>query len=352
MCMPRSNRILAVICALFVCAIPIPLEASDLLVGDRDNGAALRYAETTPTSFTQAGGNIAVNPTLGAIQGVAVAPDKTVYVSTNLGQVLHYNLAGTLLGTLGSGDTTKASFFSPGTLAFGPNGHLYVADLGNFSDKPGQVFQFDTTSSTQQYLVANTLTVNYPVGGFTFASNGELIVGDLAFGGAITQYHANGSVAATIVPALGYNVSSMVREANGDILFTDIDFVDSANHHQVLIYDPNSAAPNHVSQFINLTSPTFNNGDFTALPQASTLLVDTDGNLLVALGPHSGNNSGEVQKYNITSGASMGTVVTGIGSPAGMALIPEPSTWILAATGALALALAARRRANRGGKHA
>ena len=93
--------------------------------------------------------------------GLAAAPDGSYYVSSIgsfPGKVLHYDANGSYLGTLGANDgvPNPAPAFVPGALAFGPNGHLYVADLVD-----GAVYQYDTTSMTQQYLAADTIPLGF-----------------------------------------------------------------------------------------------------------------------------------------------------------------------------------------------
>ena len=73
---------------------------------------------------------------LESAAGVAVAPDGSTYVSSpgsgpgRSAQILHYSSSGVFLNVLGGNDAEQAPLFFPGTLAFGPNGNLYVADLG------------------------------------------------------------------------------------------------------------------------------------------------------------------------------------------------------------------------------
>ena len=129
--------------------------------------------------------------------GVAVAPDGSYYVSSpgsgpgGTGQVLHYSSSGVFLNVLGASDGNPAALIYPGTLAFGPNGNLYVADLAH-----GVIDQFDTTSTSQQYLAAATiqLPANFSPAGFTFASDvtRNLIVGDYNTG-EVLQINADGS---------------------------------------------------------------------------------------------------------------------------------------------------------------
>ena len=89
---------------------------------------------------------------------------------------MHYGNSGVFLDALGAGDATAPLLVSPAALAFGPNGNLYVAD-----SSANKIFQFDTSSSTQQYLSSATLSLGFAPGGIAFASDSthDLVVGDL-----------------------------------------------------------------------------------------------------------------------------------------------------------------------------
>ncbi len=207
---------------------------------------------------------------------------------------------------------------APGTLAFGPNGNLYVADLG-----ANAIFQFDTTSTTQQYQYQAGDTLWLPEyftpGGFTFATDGtrDLIVGSLEYQ-SVVEFNADGSVASTPIPAYsGIDPASILALSNGNLLIADTDFDQVAtSHHQIVEYN---AATTSYSQFINLTQPADSSGD---LPQPTLLLLDTDGNLLVGMSPDDFDD-GVVAKFNIQTGALMETIATGVGDPSGLALVPS-----------------------------
>src|SRR5208283_1466976 len=178
--------------------------------------------------------------------------DGSYYVSSDAtDQVLHYSNSGVFLGVLGANDASPAPLEFPGTLAFGPNGNLYVADLG-----ANAIFQFNTSSSTQQYLASDKLSLppGFTPGGFTFASDSthELIVGSLEFQ-SIVQFNAAGRPVSTPIPeGSGIEPAAILALSNGNLLVADTDFDEVATaHHQVVEYN---AATGITSQFINITS--------------------------------------------------------------------------------------------------
>src|SRR5688572_28509325 len=63
--------------------------------------------------------------------GVAAAPDGTVYVSESLNRILSFDAAGTFLGAWGSEGSGEGQFSSPAGVAVAPDGTVYVADTGN-----------------------------------------------------------------------------------------------------------------------------------------------------------------------------------------------------------------------------
>jgi len=111
-----------------------PTGASGLYAGS----SVLEYSEST--NLRVSGGVYAGDHGLTNATGLAVAPDGSYYVSSPgsgpevdgvaTGQVLHYSNSGVFLNVLDQGDTSGPTLYEPGTLAFGPDGNLYVADLG------------------------------------------------------------------------------------------------------------------------------------------------------------------------------------------------------------------------------
>ncbi len=287
--------------------------AADMLVSvfdDTGGLSVLRYDD----QFDPVAGGVPTGPMVGMVQGVAVAPDGTFYVSSLFaGGVLHYDNDGTLLGMLGAGDSTPAPLQAPSALAFGPNGNLYVGDL-----QSAAIFQFDTNSLTQQYLAAETLQLTYAPGGFDFEDDGDLIVGDLFFQG-LNRYDDDNNLTVLIGQGAGFNPAAVLVRPDGDILIGDITLgQDPLDHHQVLLYDVSEDA---YSQFINLTTPVGTGSSAGYPPQPSALAFAENGDLLVGLSPDH-NLNGAIQRYNPTTGAFIETLVSGIGTPTGIAFLP------------------------------
>ncbi len=258
-----------------------------------------------------------------------MAPDDSFYVSSQGApyEVLHYSKSGTFLNVLGANDANQAPLLAPASLEFGPNGNLYVAD------QAGAIFQFNTHSQTQQYIAAGTLSLGYVPGAIAFAANGNLIVGNLNTQ-AVVQYHStNASDFTTLIPvASGINAAAILPESNGNLLLADFSFSPlDTTHNRVVLYNAQSGT---TSTFITLTQPTAPGTG--AAPQPTSLLYDHDGNLLVGMSPDDFAD-GAIEKFNISNGAYIGTIVPNIASPSAMAFIPEPSAWILAVLGFMAL---------------
>ena len=291
------------------------LSINDLVVSTYDNtsgNTVLAYQVELPVVSSVATGDHG----LGTAQGLAVAPDGSYYVSSTVsypGKVLHYDANGTYLGTLGENDGTPAPLAVPGTLVFGPNGNLYVGDFG-----AGKIYQYDTTSATQQYLAADTADLGYTPGGITFATDGtgDMIVGDLD-AQAVFRYHASDPATTLVAPGSGLNPAALLAESSGDILIADLDFgFQPADHHQVVRYD---SATQMVNPFIDLTHPVGSGALDGMPPQPTSLGFDRDGNLLVGMSADH-NLHGAVEKFNIDNGALMQTLVSNIGTPTGIGL--------------------------------
>ena len=307
------------------------LSVSDLLISTVDgsvNGqSVLRYNERSPS------------PVLGGVQtgvggvgyatGLAVAPDGSYYVSSIGTGVVHFSNAGVPLGVLGADEMV-----APGTPVFGPNGDLYVADFGGKvgdTTYPGAIDEFNTT--TQELVGQTPLPANFTPGGFTFATDGtnNLIVGNIS-GGDVTEFNPDGSVYKSIIPASGDLVPyAILTLGDGDLLIANAMpvVVGDAEYCQIIDCNPTTLA---TSPFITLSdgpNGTTQYGDLGYPPIPTSLLLDSDGNLLVGLSPGE-DGDGAVLKYNITSHALMGTIASGIvrsirfGPGASIAFVQRP----------------------------
>ena len=177
----------------------VPSQVSDLLVGDL-SGGILRYSAAQPlTEGSVASGDNGDYET----SGVAVAPDGSFYVSSpgsgpgGPAKCCTTQVPASSSTCWARNDANPATLYYPGTLAFGPNGNLYVADL-----VLGVIDQFDVNSSTQQYLPEGTLQLpqGFTPAGFTFAADAtrDPIVGDFNTG-EVLQFNPDGS-SKTLVP--------------------------------------------------------------------------------------------------------------------------------------------------------
>jgi len=294
------------------------LMAIDMLVSLYDDTAGQSVLRYDYDTLAPALGGVATNDHgLNTAQGLAVAPDQSFYVSSfATGQVLHYSPQGQFIDVLGAGDAMQAPIFAPGALMFGPNGHLYLTDLGAQT-----VYQFDITSPTQQWQAADTLSLGYTPGGIGFSTDGDLIVGSLSTQ-SVTQYHADTSTTTLIGPGSGVNPSSIITKANNDLLIGDFDLgFEPMGHHRVVLYD---RSENTFDTFIDISTP-LGTGASAGFPsQPSSMAVDPDGNLLVGVSPDH-NLNGAIQKYDIDTGASLGTLVSSIGTPTGIAFVTTAS---------------------------
>jgi hypothetical protein len=305
------------------------LSVNDLVISVFDDTAGqtvLRYE--TDTYTPTAGGVATGNNGLAVGQGLVVAPDGlSFYVSSAFsGQVLHYDMDGNFLDVLGASDAEPAPLQTPATLLFGPDGHLYVADLGSFGQFPGglAIYEYDTSSNTQQYQEAGTYELGFAPGGFTFVEDGEdfdLVVGDL-FTQSVHRYEDPTTFSTTLIgPFSGINPASILARPNGDLLIGDIDLgAEPFGHHRVVLYD----GVNPPSTFIDFTTPVGTGGSAGWAPQPSTMLYDTDGNLLIGVSPDH-NLNGAIFKYDFVT-EDLDMLVSGIGSPTGLGLIPNEST--------------------------
>jgi hypothetical protein len=128
-----------------------------------------------------------------APRGMIAGPDGTIYVAdvggfdgVNFGKVVRFNLQGQFLGNL---DTTGlAAAFYPMAMVIGPDGMLYVSGVGNLAsgDASGYVFRFQYNAGTQTFhyhdtLIASTAVNFYSSGlhapeGLVFGPDGNLYI--------------------------------------------------------------------------------------------------------------------------------------------------------------------------------
>lgn len=300
---------------------------ADILVSTYDDSSVERFDDTT---FAPTAGNIPSGANgLTVAQGVAVGADNTIYVSSTFtGRVQRYDVAGNFLGDFGD-----AALAAPSTLAFGPNGNLFVADFGNSA-----VLEFEPSGA----FVGTAADVGSAPGGFTWAPDGDLIVSELF--GPITKFH-NGSPVEVLVPgSQTLTPAGLLPLDGGDFLIANL------YGSNILRYD---AGDGMTHPFASVEHPIGPGGTFPdpMFPSngPSALVLDGASLLVVVSGPDH-EHSGQIQRYDLGTGAYIETIIDGLGAPTGLAFVPpvpEPSTWVLAILGAGGVAFASRRRLRR-----
>ncbi len=103
---------------------------------------------------------------------VAIAKDGTFYVTDGYGnaRVLKFAADGTLLKTWGTPGSMPGQFYIPHSIAFGPDGNLYVADRGN-----ARVQIFDTEGNLQDIWQGADLGRPWAI---TFDTAGNAFIAD------------------------------------------------------------------------------------------------------------------------------------------------------------------------------
>ncbi len=291
------------------------LTTNDLMISTyEDTGGltVLRYNEITHQAVP--GGVAYGDHNVRTAQGLAVDGADASYYVSSVGpaftepQVTHYDADGTFLNTI------PGSIFFPGTLIFGPNGNLYIGDIGAQS-----IHQVDPGTQT---IVKSTF-VGFAPGGITFASDDQdLIVGNLDQQ-SVVRYDSDspntGDTPTTLVnPGSGINPAGfLIRPSDGDLLIADFDFgQEPQSHHRVVRHDFQGAQGNF-DTLIDIPA----DDEQSLPPQPLSLLVD-HGDLLVGMSPDHLLN-GSVRQYDIDTGAFIETILSGIGTPSALAFAPS-----------------------------
>jgi streptogramin lyase len=273
-----------------------------------------------------------VNPTLVSLPfatGVTVGPDGLVYVDTSdpqsigsgstQGSVFSYGY-NPATGQLTSSnlfvqyDGTPTSVFNPQGMKFGPNGDLYIADLGG----NGVVHLYDSsgTSVTTLSPAGDPTAVAFSPAGNLYAATSQ----------GIEEYDTTTDSFNTIVLAASggpSNPADLAFGADGKLYVLDISSADPA------VYQYNTDGTDQ-STFLTFAS------DF----QPANFAFGPDGGLYVT-GQDLDSGAGEVLRYN-SNGSFDDVFISGLTNPGFLAFtnVPEPT----GLAGMAGLLLLARRR--------
>ncbi len=264
---------------------PAPLQAAvtDLYVSSgffhttSPNFRVKRFDGTTGDAYDGMDGTFAGSDGLSFPRGLAFGPDGNLYVaSEGTNNILKFNgTSGAFIGEFvaaGAGsEPFEDGLAAPKGIAFGPDGHLYVASNG----APNALFKFDGTTGAFIADLAETVPMSVafapPIWGLTFGADGDL-------------------------------------------------YVSSGVTGNVVRFNP--ATEMFVDEFVEI-------GSSGGLNNPRGLTFGPDGNLYVA----GGDLDGRVWKYDGTTGASLGLFVTladngGLRRPDGIAFGPDGNLYV------------------------
>jgi sugar lactone lactonase YvrE len=180
--------------------------------------AGLLYSRHALSSPTQGGGSHPASPArLISPEGIAVAPDGTVYVSDyDSNRIFRLQPGGGLVSIAGGGvgldgKATDAYLWNPSPLAVDSQGNLYVGD-----NSGGSVRRIDRQG------VISTVTSIYGPQGLAFDSAGVLYVG--TYLGELRSIDARGvstSLDLSSLPPPALQVGNMAFDSAGNLYFSD-----------------------------------------------------------------------------------------------------------------------------------
>ena len=309
----------------------------------------------------------------------AVHADTVYAVSFSTGELIRYdsaNPAGTRTVLSGSG-----SLVSPGALAIGPDGNLYIGEDGDGATFAPRISKFEPATLTLSTVVAFAGFEVFP-GSLAFQGT-NLLVGRNPFygntGPIVKVANATGGVIAVSDYTTGGSLASspgLALAADGTLYVSDqtYDFISGIATGPVKRFD---AAGNYVGEVIasgssGLSGPTglvvSGSTLYTASLMAGTVLktnLSTDATQAFASagGPFetgvlalladgsilAGSPSGSGSIYTFGPGGTLvSTFASGLGQVGGIAVmqIPEPSAAALVAAAACCAAVFVRRRSS------
>jgi len=270
------------------------------------------------------------------------------------------------------GNAIKTPFVSdslPSNIVLGPNGNLFVTD-GSGGQSANKVLEYDLNGNLVKTLITN---LDRPRG-IAFDSNGHLFVGA---NGTIMEFDINGNLINSQLPGIQAVVESIVIDSSGFLYYS--------NNNQSTIgrYDLNNVAPlnpdfitgisgafgmaldgkgylyttNYRSDKVgkydllgNTVNASLISGNVNGLNSPYRMAIDSSGDLYVTnnnysqvTGPDGIPGVGWVSKYDSNGNMINTRLVSNIWSPLwGIAIVPEPSSYILSIIAAMVVVLSSR----------
>lgn len=335
----------------------------DLLVTSRETNSVVRFTDAgqfievfVPGITTDLAANEALNGGLVGPVGIAMRPGDNdhLYVvssgitreslSSNVSSILRYDIrTGAFVDVYATGGDLEDST----DLAFDAAGNAYVSNFGDFG-----TFAFH--DNVVKFGPGNTpagtfASLPFPAGavGVEFGPNNDLFVSSFA-NNAIYRYDATTGAQIGTDPF----IPLVLDGAGGAGLLYHDGYLYASS---VSLGDP-STANSVIMRFdvLDPSSPTtfIQEGPGENLSFPGNMAIAPNGNLLVAsLGiDFQAENPGQILEYDINDGTFIGVYAQGnlVGPGAILfAAVPEPSTFVLGATGAGMLGLCVWRRRRR-----
>ncbi|PYJ94924.1 MAG: hypothetical protein DME23_24645 [Verrucomicrobia bacterium] len=242
----RTKFCLSVACGIALCISAGSVARADLLVTSRiryystnysnGNRIILRFDDRTGALINQFGYDTE------SFAGMTVGPDERIYVTSNIigwGDVYRFTRNGKFLGGFDTHTPTGGTatyLIQPGNLTFGPDGNCYVIGSGSlFGPDRGLILRYDgVTRAFNDYFVTNA---GAP-GDLAFGREGHLYIADAKLG--IVRYNGKtGEFMDTFVSAGSAGVSGyfgFIFGPDGNL------YVRSHDSNAVVRFDGNSGA--------------------------------------------------------------------------------------------------------------
>ena len=306
------------------------------------------------------------------VAGFANSPHSTFANSLSiLAADYQLNRIGRYDAATGASLGTFALVHGPNEMLLGPDGKLYVTSVGTVIADPHSIIRFDPASGQNLGVFASGPSLR----GFDFGPNGNLFAADVNSGSIMEFDGQTGASLGTFIS--GLNSPIAVRFGPSGDMYVARGHHESSSTYNVLRFDGLTGASKGVFASIGMQNPQnllFGpEGDLYVANQRVTLTgirnvtrydgvtgaLDSSfvvsgsrinsqglaflpsGELLVG----SGGNS--IRRYDATTGAFIDDFIQGGLFFGGVVLVPEPSTYVMAAMGLVVLLVARRRKLRR-----
>ena len=320
----RFTRIAVLLCAqLLTIANWVGVAgAQEIFVTNQLGGGVGEVSAYTASGALVSASYVSV-PAFAGPDGLAASATNLYVAYGNVSQIGAYTLAG---ATVNQSFTGGAQVNDPWGMAVA-GGNLYVAN-----GSPLVVSEFNASTGA----VENESLVTYPTVGDNFGSPIDVAVSgnDLYVVWSVdgNSSYTIGEYNATTGAAINASLVTGLPSAN--------DYYIAVSGNDLFASDTSTG---DVSEYNATTGALINSARVTGINHPEGMAV-FDGDLFVtSFGSYTQAGTGTVGEYTLTGGAVNASLITGLTGSFAIAVVPEPSTWLMLAIGAAAL-LAFRRK--------